>query len=100
MPKDASISIRMDSQLKEKAEYILDQFGLNMTVVINMLFHQIVRDQSIPLSLSLNPKMNIADELYYAKKERESGYSGRVAENVIDDIERIINEAEYGAKKV
>ena len=49
MVKNTSISIRLDSRLKEQTESILEQLGLNMTVVINMLFHQIVREQAVPL---------------------------------------------------
>jgi len=102
MVKDTSISIRMDSKLKEQAESVLEQFGLNMTVVVNMLFRQIVRDQAIPLSLTLYPKMSLNDELNYAKTVRLTGYTGRSAYSVIDDMERIVAEAEvkYGEEKV
>ena len=100
MVKDTSISIRLDSRLKEQTEGVLNQFGLNMTVVVNMLFHQIVREQAIPLSLSLKPKNYILEELNYAKDDRLSGYIGRTADNVAEDMERIITEAENGAKKI
>ncbi|MCL2427478.1 MAG: type II toxin-antitoxin system RelB/DinJ family antitoxin [Oscillospiraceae bacterium] len=94
MHKDTSISIRMESKLKEDAENVLDQFGLNMTTVVNMLFRQIVREQAIPLSLSLNPTINPIDELAYAKAARSTGYSGRTADGVIKDMERIVAESE------
>ena len=94
MVKDTSISIRMDSKLKEQTESVLEQFGLNMTVVVNMLFRQIVREQAIPLSLTLNPRISVLDELMLARNERISGYPGRTAEAVADDMERIVAEAE------
>ena len=94
MVKDTSISIRMDSKLKEQAESVLEQFGLNMTVVVNMLFRQIVLAQAIPLSLTLYPKMSLNDELSYAKTVRLTGYTGRSADNAIDDMERIVADAE------
>jgi addiction module RelB/DinJ family antitoxin len=92
----------MDSKLKEQTENVLEQFGLNMTVVVNMLFHQIVREQAIPLSMSLNPKMNNLDELNHARAARMAGYKGRTADSVISDMQRIVAEAEvkYDAKKV
>ena len=98
MVKDTSISIRLDSQLKEQTENVLSQFGLNMTTVINMLFHQIVRERAIPLSLSLN--RSVSDELKLATAERVAGYAGRTADNVAEDMERIIMEAENGAGKI
>ena len=100
MIKDTSISIRLDSTLKEQTENILSQFGLNMTTVVNMLFRQIVREQTIPLSLSLNPAAGIIDELNLAKAERLGGYSGRSVKSIADDMERIIAENENGAKKM
>ena len=92
MVKDTSISIRMDSQLKEQTENILTQFGLNITTVVNMLFHQIVREQTIPLSLSLTPAVKAIDELNLARAERLAGYKGLSAESIGIDMERIIED--------
>ena len=102
MVKDTSISIRMDSRLKEQTEYVLEQFGLNMTVVVNMLFRQIVREQAIPLSLTLSPRISPLEELSYAKAARSAGYTGRSADSIVDDMELIVAEAEvkYDKKKV
>jgi addiction module RelB/DinJ family antitoxin len=100
MAKDTSISIRLDSHLKEQAECVLDQLGLSMTVVINMLFNQIVRDQAVPLSLSLKPRNNAISEINSAVADRTAGYNGRTAESVAADMDRIISEAENGKKKV
>ena len=94
--KNTSISIRMDSVLKEQTEDVLEQFGLNMTAAVNMFFHQIVREQSIPLSLSLKPKQTGVDELSLAKAERLAGYVGRSADDIAMDMERIIAKAENG----
>ena len=98
MAKDTSISIRMDSELKECAENVIEQLGLNMTVVINMLFRQIVREQAIPLSLSLSKPMGVLNDLALAKADREVGYTGRSMDNVVSDMENIVAEA--GAKYV
>ena len=102
MAKDTSISIRIDSDLKEHAENVIEQFGLNMTIVVNMLFRQIVRDQAIPLSLSLRPSASTADELILAKTDRANGYRGRSLEDVVTDMGHIVAEAEvkYGKKEV
>ena len=100
MIKNTSVNIQMDSQLKEQTENILAQFGLNMTTVVNMLFHQIVREQSIPLSLSLSPRIETLKELDIAKADRLAGYNGRTGDSVADEMEQIIAGAEYGAQKI
>ena len=94
--KDTSISIRMDSGLKEQVEAIVSQFGLNMTSVVNMLFHQIVREQAIPLSLSLKPNEYAMEDILLAKTERAAGYVGRTAGTVAEDMESIISKVEHG----
>jgi addiction module RelB/DinJ family antitoxin len=98
MIKDTSISIRLDSRLKEQTEDVLMQFGLNMTTVVNMLFHQIVREQAIPLSLSLNSEPDAIAELSRAKADRLAGNRGRIAADVANDMARIIAEAEHGVR--
>jgi addiction module RelB/DinJ family antitoxin len=100
MAKDTSISIRLDSQLKESTESVLAQFGLNMTVVVNMLFHQIVREQAIPLSLTLQPHMSVVEELRVAEYNRSVGYIGRNANVIADDMEQLIAEAVNDERKV
>ena len=98
MAKDTSISIRMDSELKENAENVIEQLGLNMTVVINMLFRQIVREKAIPLSLSLTTPLGVLDALALSKADRAAGYRGRSMSDVISDMESIV--AEVGDKYV
>ena len=98
MAKDTSISIRMDSELKERAENVIEQLGLNMTVVINMLFRQIVREQAIPLSLSLSKPMGVLEDLALAQADRAAGYKGRSMDDVVSDMEKIV--AESGSKYV
>ena len=102
MGKDTSISIRMDSELKECAENVIEQLGLNMTVVINMLFRQIVREQAIPLSLSLSTSVGVLDDLALAKAERAKGYKSRYMDDVISDMEKTVAEAgaKYAGTKV
>ena len=100
MAKNTAISIRLDSQLKEQTEKILAQFGLNMTTVVNMLFHQIVREREIPLSLTLNPKFDALNELKLAKADRTAGIQGRDASSVMEDMERIVTETENATKEV
>ena len=50
-----SMSIKTDTEIKRQAEELLSEFGLNMTTAVNMFLRQIVRNQAIPLELSINP---------------------------------------------
>lgn len=93
MPSDTNISMRMDSTLKSQAEEVLSELGMTMSGAFTMFLKQIVREQAVPLNLSLRPHA-VYDELLHAQVERQNGYQGRNARDVLADMERVIGEAE------
>lgn len=50
----ASISIRLDRELKEEAEQLFSELGMNMTTAINVFLRQCVREYRIPFEVRLN----------------------------------------------
>ena len=42
------ISIRMDDNLREEAEQILEEIGLNMSSAVNIFIRQLVREGGLP----------------------------------------------------
>ena len=91
-----NMSIRTDSELKAQAEQVSSQLGMNMTGAINMFLRQIVRDRAVPLSLSLSSEQSLYADLLRAKAEREQGIEGISASQLLEDMDRIIGEAESG----
>ena len=51
--KTATVLARVDPELKEEAEEILDRLGIPTSLLINMLYKQIVMTKSIPFGLSI-----------------------------------------------
>lgn len=51
----ATISVRMDDNLKQQTEDILDELGLNMSTAVTMFAKAIVRERRLPLDLSIDP---------------------------------------------
>ena len=47
----ATIQVRMDTVLKQQVEAKLKSMGLNMSTMVNMLAHQIVRQNRIPFEI-------------------------------------------------
>ena len=45
-----NITIRMDRELKQEAEKLFNELGLNMTTALTMFTKAAVREQRIPLS--------------------------------------------------
>lgn len=49
----ASVSFRIDSDLKAQAESLFKELGLNMTTAFNIFLKQSVREGKIPFDISL-----------------------------------------------
>lgn len=96
MPGDYNLSMRVDSALKTQAEEVLSQFGMTMTGAFTMFLKQIVREQSVPLTLSLHSSNAAYADLLAAQTDRLQGYQGRNARLVLADMEKAIAEVEAG----
>jgi DNA-damage-inducible protein J len=53
MSKTATVRARVEPTLKEKAEGVLGELGLNATTAITLYYEQIVRRHAIPFDVSL-----------------------------------------------
>lgn len=49
-----NLNIRTDKEIKEQAEEIFDELGLNMTTAVNMFLRSTIREQGIPFDLKLD----------------------------------------------
>ncbi len=49
-----NLNIRTDKEIKEQAEMIFSDLGLNMTTAINIFLRTIIREQGIPFNLKLD----------------------------------------------
>ncbi|MEW6697161.1 MAG: type II toxin-antitoxin system RelB/DinJ family antitoxin [Bacillota bacterium] len=61
--KTANVVARVEPDIKEKAESIMAKLGIPASVVINMLYKQIVMTKSIPFPLSLPAAPTALDEM-------------------------------------
>lgn len=53
-----NISIRMDADLKEKADALFDELGMNLSTAFNIFVRQSLREGKIPFEISLNKPSN------------------------------------------
>lgn len=90
----ANVSFRMDDTLKRQTEAILEQLGLNMTTAMTMFAKTIVREQRLPLDLSIDPFYSAANQsrLKRTIENYESGKSEPIKKSV-EDLERITEDA-------
>ena len=51
MANTATVQVRMDAELKKKAEKTLKSMGLNMSTAINLFMHQVANQGKIPFEI-------------------------------------------------
>ena len=49
-----NLNIRTDKDIKDQAEQIFNELGLNLTTAINMFLRTAIRENGIPFSLKLD----------------------------------------------
>jgi len=49
---DVRVTVRVDKDLKESAEYLFERLGLNMSVAFNMFLRKAVNEDAIPFPVS------------------------------------------------
>jgi len=96
MSKNATVSARIDENVKDQAEDILRQLGIPVSVVINTLYHQIIARNGVPFSITLPTKPRSLDELTQSELDAKLQHSyeqaltrqGKPMDEVFDKIER------------
>lgn len=53
MARTSSIFARVEPEVKEQAEQVLDQLGISMSNAVSMFLRQIVLQQGIPFEMKL-----------------------------------------------
>ncbi len=74
MSKKSVVYVRVDSDLKEKAEEILKQLGISPSSAITMFYSQVVRSNGLPLNLQLLPS-----EDDFTPKELDTEFERRLS---------------------
>lgn len=49
-----NLNIRIDKDIKDQAEVIFNELGLNMTTAVNMFLRTAIREHGIPFDLKLD----------------------------------------------
>ena len=89
----ATVSFRMDDALKRQTEMILEELGLNMTTAMTMFAKTIVREQRLPLYLSIDHFYSATNQarLKRAIENYESGKSEPIKKSV-EELERMAED--------
>lgn len=81
-----STSIKIDSDLKQQAQELFSDLGLNLSTAVNIFLKQAVRERSIPFHIG-DPFYSRANQEYLAKiiNDTESGKAKLTSHELLED---------------
>ena len=54
MSETTNLTMRIDKELKDQAEQLFSELGMNMTTAFTVFIRQAIRERKIPFEISLN----------------------------------------------
>jgi DNA-damage-inducible protein J len=82
--KTATVRARMEPELKQETERILDQLGLNTTEAIRIFFKQVNLQRGLPFEIKIPNETT--DNTISEAKEGENMKSFDTAEELFEDL--------------
>lgn len=97
MAETTNVTVRMDKDLKEQAENLFSEMGMNLTTALNVFMRQSVRQGKIPFEISLatpsNSNMQARIEFGKVIREiQEDSVRNGTDSITLDEINAIIAE--------
>ncbi len=87
----AQISIRVDDDVKRRAEQALDDIGLSMSAAINVFLRKVAREQRIPFELSADiPNAETIEAIQEVKKLKANPGLGKTYTDVDQMMEDLL----------
>ena len=84
--KDKILSVRVNGDVYNKSKKILDSFGINMSVGVNMFLKKVCLEKKLPFELTYddyNEETKEAIDNYFFVSEEDSEYNS--VEEMIED---------------
>ena len=87
----ATITLRMDDDLKSSFAKTCDEMGMDMTTAFTIFAKKVSREHRIPFEVSADPFYS-ADNMKYLLESIEQLKSGRVVTKTMAELEAMENE--------
>lgn len=96
--KSANVSVRVQPEIKQQAEAVLDKIGIPVSVLIDTLYRQIIYTGGVPYPLTV-PKLSTLDAMSKTEFDAmmKKGYTQAVNGEVIE-LDVAFDELRKGLK--
>ncbi|VKA13751.1 addiction module antitoxin, RelB/DinJ family [Streptococcus pneumoniae] len=81
-----SISIRMDSEVKEQAQQVFSNLGMDMTTAINIFLRQAIQYQGLPFDVRLDENRKLLQVLTDLDQNRNMSQSFESVSDLMEDL--------------
>ncbi|VPE84580.1 addiction module antitoxin, RelB/DinJ family [Streptococcus pneumoniae] len=81
-----SISIRLDSEVKEQAQQVFSNLGMDMTTAINIFLRQAIQYQGLPFDVRLDENRKLLQALTGLDQNRNMSQSFESVSDLMEDL--------------
>ena len=99
MSQTTTMSIRLDSNLKQRFDLLCDEFGLSNTAALMLFIKTMVRERRIPFEIKTESEEEVRRKARLAvERMRADAAAAGLQDLSLDEINEIIHEVRYGKK--
>ena len=81
-----SMSIRLDSEVKEQAQQVFTSLGMDMTTAINIFLRQAIQYQGLPFDVRLDESRKLVEVLADLDQNRNMSQSFGSVSDLMEDL--------------
>lgn len=81
-----SMSIRLDSEVKEQAQQVFNNLGMDMTTAINIFLRQAIQYQGLPFDVRLDENRKLLEVLTDLDQNRNMSQSFESVSDLMGDL--------------
>ena len=81
-----SMSIRLDSEVKEQAQQVFNNLGMDMTTAINIFLRQAIQYQGLPFDVRLDENRKLLEVLTDLDQNRNMSQSFKSVSDLMEDL--------------
>ena len=81
-----SMSIRLDSEVKEQAQQVINSLGMDMTTAINIFLRQAIQYQGLPFDVRLDESRKLVEVLADLEQNRNMSQSFGSVSDLMEDL--------------
>ena len=81
-----SMSIRLDSEVKEQAQQVFNHLGMDMTTAITIFLRQVLQYQGLPFDVRLDENRKLLQVLTDVDQHRNMSQSFESVSDLMEDL--------------